>query len=208
MRHKPRRGLTLRRSILSSGLVGISYVVTMTQLLPFTTVLRNGDPIRIREVGVQDRDLLVEGFRQLSPESRFFRFLAAHKDLSREELDRFTATNDSTHMAIGAAVLHPNAEQPVAIARYVRATPQDTEAELALTIIDSYQRLGLGTLMLETLAQAALAEGITQFNALVHADNDGMAALLHRFGATRTREGTEIEWRMPLASLRPAALAG
>ncbi|NNE53211.1 MAG: GNAT family N-acetyltransferase [Sulfitobacter sp.] len=170
----------------------------MTHRLPFQTMLRNGERVLIREVGPADRPLLREGFAKLSDQSRFFRFLAPHRKLSEAELDRFCKENTDEHFAIGALSTGVEADMPIATARFVRVTEGAEEAEIALTIIDSHQRLGLGSLLMRTLAEVAVSRGITAFTALLHHDNEGMQGLLKRFGGQRVSEGLEAEWILPL----------
>jgi hypothetical protein len=69
----------------------------MSEYLPQRAVLRNGETVLIREIGPDDRRLLAAGFDKLSKQSRYFRFLAPHKELSNAELDKFTETNTDAH---------------------------------------------------------------------------------------------------------------
>ncbi len=166
--------------------------------LPLRATLRSGEPVLIREIGPADRPLLRDGFEKLSSQSRFFRFLSAHGELSEAELDRFTEQNTDDHFAIGAAAIGTDADLPLATARFVRLDPKSTEAEFAITIIDSHQRLGLGTLMLRTLALSAQARNIAALVALIHRENAGMRVLLERFGGFVRSGGAEEEWCLPL----------
>jgi GNAT superfamily N-acetyltransferase len=170
----------------------------MQQSLPFRTVLRNGELVLIREVGPDDRPLLREGFARLSDQSRFFRFLGHHKALSEAELDHFTETNSDDHFAIGAISIGVEADMPLATARYVRVAPGAEVAEIAVTIIDSHQRLGLGSLLLRALAREARRRGVRTLSALLHRENSGMEALLKSLGGQRISQGNEVEWQLPL----------
>lgn len=170
----------------------------MSSSVPFRAVLRNGESVLIREIGPEDRPLLRDGFEKLSKQSRFFRFLAPHRALSEAELDQFTEANTDEHFAIGAASIGVEADMPLATARFVRLAEGAKDAEFALTIIDSHQRLGLGSLLLRTLAREAHGRGVERFLALLHHENHGMQALMQRFGGHRTMPGTEEEWVLPL----------
>ncbi|MEQ6250747.1 GNAT family N-acetyltransferase [Sulfitobacter sp. HNIBRBA3233] len=166
----------------------------MTRPVFFTTTLRDGAEVTIREIGPQDRCLMQDGFTQLSPDSRVMRFLASHPVLSEDELDTFTATNDDNHFAIGAL----SGGTPLATARYVRIGDSDT-AEIALTVIDDWQGRGLGTVLIDALIEAGKAAGITQFVALLQGSNQGMRKLLVRRGAHRVSStGPEAEYELNL----------
>lgn len=70
------------------------------------------------------------------------------------------------------------AEGPVvADGRFVRDKDNPASAEIALTVADSYQRRGIGTLLLTALAIAARIDGIERFHALVLSDNEAARAL-------------------------------
>ena len=167
---------------------------------PFNSTLKNGTPILVREVTQDDRHLLEFGFAHLSKRAKYFRFLGAHKDLSEKELDTFTATNTSDHVAVGAMMIATPEPEPIGIARYIRLPTEPHVAEIAITIADSYQRLGLGSLLLGLLGNAAKKSGITEFTALVDSENTAMLGMLSHFdGAKRTHTSPEIEVRFPIS---------
>ena len=78
---------------------------------------------------------------------------------------------------------------------------------MAVTVIDSWQRRGLGTVLLRELAQRAAEEGIRHFTAQILADNRPMLTLAQRLGhAETTRDGTTVSARVELpAAPRQAA---
>ena len=170
----------------------------MEHLLPLRAVLRNGETVMVREIGPSDSPVMRDGFENLSAQSRLFRFLAPHKALSTAELDRFTAVNTDEHFAIGAASVGTGTDMPLGTARFFRLAPGSVEAEFAVTIIDSHQRNGLGSLLLRTLARVAVLRGIERFSALLHHENTGMQALIQALGGHRTETGPEENWVLPL----------
>jgi RimJ/RimL family protein N-acetyltransferase len=172
---------------------------------PFSAALANGTSILIREVTQDDRHLLETGFADLSTRAKHFRFMGAHKKLSEMELDTFTATNEPDHVAIGALLAGTAEPEPIGIARYIQLPDQQQIAEIAITIADSYQHQGLGSLLLRVLAKFARQNGITEFYALVHKENTGMLRLLDRFGGTKTLlGGSEIDARFSVSALLTA----
>ncbi|MEO1140499.1 MAG: GNAT family N-acetyltransferase [Pseudomonadota bacterium] len=170
-----------------------------TRLVPIKTTLRNGDAVLIREVVPEDRDLMQLGFDRLSSESRYFRFLSPHNALTDAEVREFTATGDEEHLAIGAVMTSAAGVLPLGTARYVQLGPDDSRAEVAVTIIDSHQNIGLGSLLFGVLARLAATSGITEFIAIVHRNNTGMIHLLKGLGAKVShREHAEIELVLPI----------
>lgn len=169
------------------------------QLIPFTAPLKNDQEALIRDVHPEDKPLLQIGFEHLSPQSRYFRFLGGHSRLSGAELARFTAENDDDHVAIGAMIMDGADATPAGIARYALPSARSDLAEIAITIADESQGLGLGSLLFGVLAKYAFLKGITEFAAMVHVDNHRMLGLLDHLGAHLfNRSGTEIEYRLPV----------
>jgi len=171
---------------------------------PLVTRLPTGEEVTVRAVLPEDAGHVRTGFDQLSEQSRFFRFLNAHPALTESDLARIAAGNDADHMAIGALTRedHP---APMGIARYIRFAGAPERAEMAVTIVDRFQRRGLGRLLVTALGDQAVADGITCFVAFVHARNEGMLALLRGMGArTAARHGSELELHLPLPVARKA----
>ena len=67
--------------------------------------------------------------------------------------------------------------EPVGIARLVR---DGRVAEVAFAVADDWQHRGIGTLLVERLADDARAAGIESFRADVAPGNDASRALLRR----------------------------
>lgn len=185
---------------------------TMQPGQSLTTTLRDGTPVLIRPVVPGDAPLVALGFAQLSDDARQFRFLRAIHRLSDEDLWYFTHPDHRAHEAIGALDLSGAEPAPAGVARYVVEPDVPARAEVAITVIDRMQRLGLGTLLFGVLARIAVRRGLTQFVALVHSENRAMIDLLRDLGATRVaNHGVEREYALPLhadPARYPATAAG
>jgi GNAT superfamily N-acetyltransferase len=177
--------------------------------------LRDGSEVSIRELTPQDAPALAEAFERLSTESRDLRFLGAKPRLSTHDLEYLTNIDGHVHEALGA--LDAATGRGVGVARFVRLDPQAPVAEVAVTVIDSWQRRGLATLLLERLSERARAEGIERYTALVSGDNRAVVGLLDSIGArvltANAAAGTvEYEVELPAVglghSLRGALRAG
>ena len=151
-------------------------------LRPFEALLASGEQILVREVGPDDRNLLEIGFQHLSKKSRYLRFMSAHPKLTPSELEQFTSFNSQDHVAIGALSLCGSKPLPLGIARYVRLEGSDSVAEVAITIADSHQGIGLGSLLLGVLAKYAVHNGISEFAAHVLRENTAMLGLFRKIG--------------------------
>jgi acetyltransferase len=162
-------------------------------------VLRDGSVVVIREVQAGDAPLLADGFARLSDESRQLRFLTGKPNLTAAELRYFTHIDHHDHEAFGA--INPEDGRGVGIARYIRDAKDPEAAEVAVTVVDDWQRRGLGTELLDRLADRARQEGIRHFTALVGADNDAVVGLLED-GAMGVhvvkRESSAVEYEIEL----------
>lgn len=175
------------------------------------TQLRDGTPIVMRLVCPDDKDLLRAGFDQLSPESRYARFLSPKASLSDDELRYLCEIDNEHHFAIGAVRDTSDGGSPIGlgIARFIRLAEPPHTAEAAITVADTAQRQGLGQLLFLRLVAAAVERGIERFRCEVLASNAGMAALIAQIDPDRSVETGEgvmsIELVLPaIAPTQPA----
>jgi GNAT superfamily N-acetyltransferase len=117
-------------------------------------VLRDGSTAELRPISPDDRPLLQEGFSQMSEESRFARFGSGMANLRDSELRYLTEVDQVSHVAWGATI----DDQPAGIGRYIVGSGPD--AEIAITVVDRFQRRGLGATLFQALVASARASGI------------------------------------------------
>ena len=133
--------------------------------------LVDGTPVLVRPLLYSDRYQLAESYRHLTGESRRLRFFSAHKELSDGELEYLTNIDYDNHFAWAAFAVDAPEDRGVGVARYIREPVRTTLAEAAVTVLDAYQRRGLGTLLLQLLADQAQRNGITTLVSYVLWDN-------------------------------------
>ncbi len=136
-----------------------------------------GLTLQMRPIRPDDADILNQFHAQLSPDSVFRRYFSVHPELSASELVHLTTVDYVDRLAfiiIDRGVL-------VAVGRYDR-DPQTTRAEVAFLVDDAFQHQGLGILLLDHLADAAWARGITTFVAETQADNRSMMHVFRESG--------------------------
>src|SRR5690606_37286431 len=92
------------------------------------------------------------------------------------------------------------AEQLVAVGSYSHTHRPDV-AEVAFLVEDAYQGRGIGTLLLERLAMAALEQGLTALEAFVMGENTDMLSVFEASGFTFERGPSPDGWyiQLPLA---------
>jgi GNAT superfamily N-acetyltransferase len=162
--------------------------------------LRDGSTVRVARIMPRDAPLIAAGFERLSAETRRLRFLTSKPTLSNAELKYLTEVDGHNHEALGA--IDPATGHGVAVARFVRDPDDPSRAEVAVTVADEWQHRGLGTLMLDRLADRAREEGVARFTALVAGDNSAMQPFLQGLGGTVTVTevgGGAVEYAIELA---------
>ena len=145
--------------------------------------LRDGSLVCIRPIEPDDKGALGRGFDRLSEQSRYQRFLGTMTRLSDKTLAYLTEVDHHDHEALIA--LDEAADEPVGVARYVRAGDSRESAEAAVAVVDEWQGRGLGTALLELLSERAREEGVSRFTAYVLGSNRTMLELLRELGPVR-----------------------
>jgi GNAT superfamily N-acetyltransferase len=161
---------------------------------PRPVTLRDGSRVTIRAMRPDDAPRLQALFCRLSPESIFFRFLGQPRELSDREARRLATVDYGAQMAwVAVPERSPEGEgaeeQIIGVARYARlpdkAGPEaqtQAIAEAAVVVEDRWQRQGLGTMLLQALADYARAHGIDAFQATVHQTNTRILRFIRRSG--------------------------
>jgi RimJ/RimL family protein N-acetyltransferase len=169
-------------------------------VFPLKTKLRDGTRILIRPLQLEDREDLVRGFEKLSMGSRRFRFLTPIRKLSQYQLRSLIEVDHLNHVAVGVKDIGRPGKPGIAVGRFVRLEEESLTAEFAITVIDEYQKRGLGTLLLELLLRAAQERGIEVLQGFLLDDNLAMIRLLERFGAVIKRDsGNVLQADLPVA---------
>jgi RimJ/RimL family protein N-acetyltransferase len=146
--------------------------------------LKNGLQVTIRAIRPDDRDALLAAFRELDKRTVYLRFFGPKKELSDRELTEATVVDFVRTVALVTCVRDGAAEKIIGAGRYVAfgsADPPDS-AEVAFTVEEDYQGLGISSLTLWHLAGIARQMGIAQFHAEVLPENTGMLAVFNRSG--------------------------
>jgi acetyl coenzyme A synthetase (ADP forming)-like protein len=157
-------------------------------------LLRDGTTLRLRAPTPADSEPLVEFFDGLSEQSVYYRF-HGFPTVSEQLVAPFLQPDwhEQGHLLgeLGGRV--------IALASYVRLR-DPTAAECAFVVADDFQRRGIGTRLLERLAERAAAFGIERFVAEVLPENRQMLAVFQAVGFETTRRlesGTvEVEFRI------------
>ena len=142
--------------------------------------LDDGSTVVVRAIQPDDKSAVRNAFARLSFESAYSRFFRAKHNLSARELDYFTEVDFANHVAIGVGLLQSDNELPIGIGRYIVSEADPKTAEIAFTVDDEYQGIGVGSLLLKHLCRIAVANGVEHFCATVLATNDKMMHVFQR----------------------------
>ena len=148
------------------------------------TILPDGLRALIRPIKPDGAEALVIAIRQLTPRSRYQRFLTARTDYSVSEMDPFVKCDGVTRIGIVLAPLdeHGDPLPPVAVAHCLRDGRGSPSAEVAIVVADAWQGRGVGSALIASLARRAREVGISRWWALMLTDNFAARRLLERHG--------------------------
>ena len=133
-------------------------------------VLRTGATARMRPIRPEDAPAIERLHDRLSPESLYFRYLG----LPGASASAKAAWICGADRADQVVLVVESGDRIVAVAGYYRDPKRPERAEVAFTVEDAVQGQGVGTRLLERLAEIARARGLTTFVADVHPENRRM----------------------------------
>jgi GNAT superfamily N-acetyltransferase len=130
----------------------------------------DGTQLYVRHIKPGDKAMLAEAWLRLSPRSQYRRFLAPKPYLTKSDLRYLTEIDGHDHVAL-VAVRMDDPARFVAVARYVRLADDSEAAEVAVTVADHMQGMGIGRQLGVLLADEARGRGVKRFTAALLADN-------------------------------------
>jgi RimJ/RimL family protein N-acetyltransferase len=138
--------------------------------------LPDGSTILVRPIEPEDQHELAAGFRHLGAVSRYERFRGPTDRLTPAELAFLTQVDHNAHEAFVA--FDGDTGEGIGVARYVRDPHDPRQAEVACTVMDAWQRRGVGSILMARLAARARATGIERFRARLLVGNKRARRLL------------------------------
>lgn len=142
---------------------------------------------------------MVRAFGELSERSRYERFFTKLTRLSDAQLRYLTEVDHRDHSAWVAVTDDHETPRGLGVARWVRLETRPDAAEVAVTVIDAFQRRGIGRSLLYLAARAAREREITIFRASVLADNRATLQMLEKMGADeRVWHSGVLELEVPI----------
>lgn len=163
--------------------------------------LRDGTPVIVRPLLEEDRALVAEAYRRLSPEARYQRFWTRTGEMLGDAmLDRLVEQNQADHMTW--ALLDPNRDFPgVGGASWWRNAAKPDEAEISVMVLDGDHARGIGTLLLAVMWLTAFRAGVEHLVGYTLTDNRRAANWMRDCGGSGEWDGYKLVFRWKLDDL-------
>jgi RimJ/RimL family protein N-acetyltransferase len=146
--------------------------------------LRNGRRLEIRALRPGDRAGLVAAVAQMSDEALYRRFFAPKRSFTDKEIDYYLNVDFVHHVALVAVVEEAGGPAIVGGGRYIVSEPG--HAEVAFSVDDAHQGLGIATRLMRHLAAIARETGLKELFAEVLPENAAMLKVFERSGLAVT----------------------
>ncbi len=146
----------------------------------FDLRLAGGQLVRVRPLRPSDRAVYERAVLDLSPRSRYLRFLSPIPRLSERLLDLMTQADGCEHVAYLA--LTPDETTGLAVVRYVRYQTDPLAAEVAIAVADGWQGRGLGGELMGRTVAHARASGLRVLRGTTLRENNGSMRLMAASG--------------------------
>ncbi|MCH8856265.1 MAG: bifunctional acetate--CoA ligase family protein/GNAT family N-acetyltransferase, partial [Proteobacteria bacterium] len=172
--------------------------------------LAGGGEVTVRPVRPDDAQMLQDLVRGLKPESRYFRFASAIKELPPGLLARLTLIDYDREMALVAVYGErtarddggfDEAERIVGVSRII-TNPDQTSCEFSLLVADDFGGKGLGSRLMEGITDAAREKGLSDIEGLVLTNNTDMLKLMRGLGFAVKPHPEEPDFRLVTRSLQ------
>jgi len=143
--------------------------------------LADGTNIKIRPIRPEDASIEQGFVRELSSQSKYYRFMQGLNELTQEMLVRFTQLDYHRELALIAVLEQLDEETELGVARYVM-NPDGESCEFALVVADDWQHKGIGSHLMNALIEAARQRGIKIMDGEILANNHPMLELAESLG--------------------------
>lgn len=148
---------------------------------PRTLELTDGTKVLVRPIVPDDEPLLHEAVAAMSERTVYFRFFTPLKRMPDALAHRLAVVDYNDRFALVATDKPHGKERIVGVARYDRVVNTDV-AEVAVAVIDEFQRRGMGSALMTILGKVAIEHGIKTFTLIVLPENQQMLGLLRKMG--------------------------
>jgi acetyltransferase len=146
-----------------------------------TWTMPDGTDVVIRPIRPEDAELEKEFVKELSPETKYFRFMNTLRELTDTMVARLTQIDYDREMAFIATVDRGGVEAEVGVCRYA-VNPDGESCEFAIVVADDWQHRGLARKLMSVLIDAARARGLKYMNGDFLSHNERMLKFVSGLG--------------------------
>lgn len=145
--------------------------------------MNDGKQVTIRPIRPEDAEMEQEFVKNMSDESRYYRFMDTLRELTQTMLVRFTQIDYDREMAMIATIQNEETgkDEQIGVARYV-LNPDGESVEFALAVGDDWQKCGVGRRLMTAIIDCARSKGYRAVVGDVLSTNSKMFRLMTSLG--------------------------
>jgi len=153
--------------------------------------LKNGEQATVRPVLPRDSGILADFVRNMSHETRYFRFISNIEELTPRMLATMSHIDYDREMALLAVISRNDSDLLIGTARYIDNF-DDQSCEFAVVLGDEFQGLGLASYLMRQLFLVAYDKGLNVMKGIVLAENKRMIQFCKHLGFQIQRDPDDI----------------
>lgn len=139
-----------------------------------------GEQVFFRPIKATDESMMQDFFYSLSDRSIYQRYFTPLRAMPHQTVQTMTTIDYEREMAIVVLVRSEGRECVIAVGRYGLLGKDLDLGEMAFTVRDDWQNIGIGTFLLRYLADIGRQRGVRAFTAEILESNGPMLAILSR----------------------------
>lgn len=143
--------------------------------------LDDGSSVTLRPIRPEDEPLEFELFETFSKETWRFRFFGPMKEVTHEDMVRFTNVDYRREMAIIGELEEDDERKMLGVGRLIM-DPDENTGEFAVVVGDPWQGLGLGEKLTDSIIGVAEDKGLEKIWATIRKKNVRMKNLARKLG--------------------------
>jgi len=164
--------------------------------------LPDGTDVLIRPIRPEDAELEAEFVRNLSPQTKYFRFMTTLNELPPAMLARLTQIDYDREMAFIAVTTQNGKEIELGVARYA-VNPDGETCEFAIVVADAWQHRGLARKLMQVLIETARNRGLKEMRGVFLANNERMLRFVASLGFTLSDDPEDRTIKHGVLPLQP-----
>jgi acyl-CoA hydrolase/GNAT superfamily N-acetyltransferase len=145
-----------------------------------TSLTFKGRSVLFRPIKATDESMMQDFFYSLSDRTVYQRYFTLLRAMPHQAVQAMTTIDYEQDMAIVGLVQEAGRQRIIAVGIYNLLRDSSEAAEMAFTVHDKWQNLGIGTYLLQFLARVATERGIGAFTAEILENNGPMLRILSR----------------------------